>query len=146
MAGRTWHEISDSRGDASHTGAIAAVRAVLSRSDADYGTQFRTLTLERLTKVLQTYWPAMLRGDQASATVCLKAIKDMRDVTGIDMPARVEHSGPEGSPIQHQVVTLDVGDIADALQTLRDAGAIRVETNGHSDAALDALYPAQANS
>ena len=88
----------------------------------------------------------MLRGDQSSATVCLKTIKDMRDVTGIDMPARVEHSGPEGNPIQHQVVTIDVGDIEDALATLRDAGAIRVEANGHSDIALDALYPAQADS
>ena len=49
------------------------------------------------------------------------------------------------APIQHQVVTLDVGDIEDALTTLRDAGAIRVETNGHSATALDALYPAQAD-
>ena len=145
MAGRTWHEIADSLGYASTSGAVAAVRAVLSRSDADYGTQFRTLTLERLTKILQTYWPAMLRGDQSSATVCLKAIKDMRDVTGIDMPARMEHSGPDGSPIQHQVMTLDIGDISEALTTLRDAGAIRVESNGHSDTALDALYPAQAD-
>ena len=145
MAGRTWQEIADALGYASHTGAIAAVKAVLARSVADYGHSFRTLTLERLTKILQTYWPAMLRGDQSSATVCLKTIKDMRDVTGIDMPARVEHSGPEGNPIQHQVVTIDVGDIEDALTTLRDAGAIRVETNGHSDAALDALYPAQAD-
>ena len=146
MAGRTWQEIADALGYASHTGAIAAVKTVLARSDADYGNSFRTLTLERLTKILQTYWPAMLRGDQSSATVCLKTIKDMRDVTGIDMPARVEHSGPEGNPIQHQVVTIDVGDIEDALATLRDAGAIRVEANGHSDIALDALYPAQADS
>ena len=146
LAGRTWQEIADALGYASTGGAVAAVKTVLSRSDADYGDSFRTLTLERLTKILQTYWPAMLRGDQSSATVCLKTIKDMRDVTGIDMPARVEHSGPEGNPIQHQVVTLDVGDIEDALATLRDAGAIRVEANGHSEIALDALYPAQADS
>ena len=91
---------------------------------------------------MSVYWPGMLDGDVSAAKICLQTIKDMREVTGLDMPAKVEHSGPEGSPIQHQVVTLDVGDITDALQTLRDAGAIRVERNGHSDVALDQLYPA----
>ena len=145
MAGRTWQEIAGTLGYASHAGAIAAVKTVLARTDSDYGDRFRTLTLERLTKVLQTFWPTMLRGDATAASVCLKAIKDMRDVTGVDIPARVEHSGPDGRPIQHQGVTLDVGDITEALSTLRDAGAVRMETNGHSDTALDIVYPTQAN-
>ena len=33
--------------------------------------------------------------------------------------------------IQKQVVTLDSGDVTEALQILVDAGAIRMEPNGH---------------
>jgi hypothetical protein len=94
---------------------------------------------------METYWPTMLQGDISSAKVCLTAMKDMRELLGLDAASRVEHSGPEGTPIQHQVVTLDVGDITDALNALRDAGAIRVERNGHSDLALDGVHSAQAD-
>jgi hypothetical protein len=145
LGGISWSRIAKHLGYASHAGAINAVHTILSRTDYEDAKGFRTLTLERLTRIMAVYWPGMLDGDIPSAKICLQTIKDMREVTGTDTPARVEHSGPEGSPIQHQVVTLDVGDIADALNTLRDAGAVRVETNGHSDAALDQLYPAPAD-
>ena len=59
---------------------------------------------------------------------------------GVDMPARVEHSGPDGNPIRHEVVTIDIGDITEALRTLQDAGAIRMESNGHHPPALDAVH------
>ena len=64
---------------------------------------------------------------------------------GVDMPARVEHSGPDGNPIRHEVVTIDIGDITEALKTLQDAGAIRVETNGYYPPALDALHTPSAH-
>jgi hypothetical protein len=70
----------------------------------------------------------------------------MREVTGIDMPERVEHSGPDGNPIQHQVVTLDVGDITEALSTLRDVGVVRLADNGHDSSAVVDVYPSQADS
>ena len=141
----SWTKIAKKLGYASHAGAINAVSTILSRTDYEETNHFRSLTLERLTRIMSVYWPGMLEGDVPSAKICLQTIKDMREVAGLDMPAKVEHSGPEGSPIQHQVVTLDVGDITDALQALRDAGAVRVEANGHSDAALDQLYPAPAD-
>ena len=34
-------------------------------------------------------------------------------------------------PIQQQAVTLDFGDVTEVLQVLADAGAIRMEPNGH---------------
>ena len=142
LGGASWTKIAKKLGYASHAGAINAVSTILSRTDYEDAKHFRSLTLERLTRIMSVYWPGMLDGDVSAAKICLQTIKDMREVTGLDMPAKVEHSGPEGSPIQHQVVTLDVGDITNALNALRDAGAVRVEANGHSDAALDQLYPA----
>ena len=146
MAGRTWQEIADALGYADHSGAVRAVQDSLQKTLGAPSAEFRELTLERLTKILQVQWPNMLRGEVPAAKLCLQTIGDMRQLMGVDMPSRVEHSGPEGNPIQHEVVTLDLGDITEALTTLQDAGAIRVEPNGHAPIALDGIHTAQADS
>ena len=138
LAGRTWQEIADALGYSSHPSAIDAVKTALRKPLDEPSAEFRQLTLERLTKILQVQWPNMLRGEVQAAKICLQAIGDMRQLMGVDTPSRVA----EGSPIQHQVVTLDIGDITEALSTLRDAGAIRVESNGHNPVAVDGVHTA----
>ena len=145
MAGRTWQEIAEHLGYKSHTGAYEAVKVALSRSNHEAAFDYRNLTLGRLTKILQVHWPLMLQADPVASKLCLQTIKDMRDLMGLDSPARLEHTGADGAPIQHEVMTLDVGDITQAIEVLRDAGAVRLETNGHSTASLDGIYPPQAD-
>ena len=145
MAGLTWEAIAKRLGYTHHTSAIYAVRAALERSLEEPSAEFRALTLKRLTKILNTHWPRMERGEIPAANVCLKTIKDMRELMGVDMPARVEHTGAGGAPIQHEVVTIDIGDIRDALATLQDVGAIRMETNGYHQPALESLHTPQAD-
>ena len=145
MAGRTWQEIAEHLGYKSHTGAYEAVKVALSRSNHEAAFDYRNLTLGRLTKILQVHWPLMLQADPVASKLCLQTIKDMRDLMGLDSPARLEHTGADGAPIQHEVMTLDVGDITQAIEGLRDAGAVRLETNGHSTASLDGIYPPQAD-
>ena len=142
MAGRTWQEIADSVGYKSHSGAIAAVESALQRTLQPSASEYRALTLERLTKVLQVHWPLMLQADAVSTRLCLQVIGDIRQLMGIDSPARVEHTGADGAPIQHEVMTLDVGDIAEALSVLRDSGAVRVEANGYAPAIVDGFHTA----
>ena len=145
MAGRTWSEIAEHLGYKSHTGAIEAVKVALARSNHEATADYRNLTLGRLTKVLQVHWPLMLQADPISSKLCLQTIKDMRELMGLDSPTRLEHTGADGAPIQHEVMTLDVGDITQAIEVLRDAGAVRLETNGHSPASLDGIHPTQTN-
>ena len=145
MAGRTWQEIAEHLGYKSHTGAYEAVKVALSRSNHEAVGDYRSLTLGRLTKILQVHWPAMLQGDPASSKLCLNTIKDMRELMGLDSPVRLEHTGADGSPIQHEVLTLDIGDITEAITVLRDAGAVRLETNGHAPTSLDGIHTTQAN-
>lgn len=142
MAGRTWVEIADNLGYSNHTGAIAAVKTALAKTLEEPSAHYRALTLERLTKILQVHWPLMLQADPTSTKLCLQAIKDVRDLLGLDSPTRMEHSGPDGEPIRHEVVTIDIGDIREALSVLHDAGVVRVESNGHAPTALDGLHPA----
>ena len=142
MAGRTWQEIADHLGYKSHTGAYEAVKVALSRSNHEAAEDYRSLTIGRLTKILQVHWPLMLQADNNSTRLCLQTIKDMREVLGLDSPSKFEHTGADGAPIRHEVITLDIGDIAEAISVLRDAGAVRLESNGHSPATVDTLYPA----
>jgi hypothetical protein len=142
MAGRTWQEIGNTLGYANHTGAIAAVKTALRSSLQPPADHFRALTLERLSKILQVHWPLMLQADAASTRLCLQVIGDIRELMGLDSPARVEHTGADGAPIQHEVMTLDVGDIAEAISVLRDSGVVRVETNGQAPVIVDGLHTA----
>ena len=146
MAGRTWQEIADALGYADHSGAVRAVQDSLQKTLGVPSAEFRELTLERLTKILQVQWPSMLRGEVPAAKLCLQTIGDMRQLMGVDMPSKVEHSGPDGNPIQHEVVTLDIGDVTAALTTLQNAGASRMEPNGHAPVALDGIHTAQTDS
>ena len=142
MAGRTWIEIADTLGYSNHSGAIAAVKTALDKTLQEPAEHYRALTLERLTKIMQVHWPFMLQADPTSTRLCLQAIKDVRDLLGLDSPTRMEHSGPDGEAIRHEVVTIDIGDIREALSVLHDAGVVRVESNGHSATPLDGLHPA----
>ena len=141
MAGRTWQEIADHLGYKSHTGAYEAVKVALSRSNHEAAADYRSLTIGRLTKILQVHWPLMLQADNNSTRLCLQTIKDMREVLGLDSPSKFEHTGADGAPIRHEVITLDIGDIAEAISVLRDAGAVRLESNGLAPVTVDALNP-----
>ena len=137
MAGRTWQEIADNLGYTNHTGAIAAVKTALAKTLEEPAAHYRALTLERLSKIIQVHWPLMLQADPTSTRLCLQAIKDTRELLGLDSPTKYEHSGPDGGPIRQEVLTLDVADIAEAISVLHDAGAIRVESNGYHPSPVD---------
>ena len=137
MAGRTWQEIADNLGYTNHTGAIAAVKTALAKTLQEPSAHYRALTLARLSKIIQVHWPLMLQADPTSTRLCLQAIKDMRDLLGLDSPTKHEYSGPDGGPIRQEVLTLDVADIAEAISVLNNAGAVRVESNGYHPSPVD---------
>ena len=146
MAGRTWQEIAEHLGYANHSGAIAAVRTALSKTLQEPAENFRAMQLERLEKIIQVYWPMMLRGDIAGGNMCLKAIKDLRDMLRLDSPTKIEYSGPDGSPIRHEVITLDAGDITDAIKALEEAGVVRVDsTESGNGTIVDAVHSPSTN-
>ena len=142
LAGRTWQEIANTVGYRDHSGAVRAVESALQRTLQEPSDSYRALTLERLTKVLQVFWPNMLQGDYPAAKMVLQTLTDIRKLMGLDSPVQVEHGG-SGIPIQHEVVSIDVADISEALEVLANAGAVRVESNGHQpNGALDTIYSA----
>lgn len=145
MAGRTWQEIADSLQYRGHSGAIAAVDKALERTLTPPAESYRALTLERLTKILQVFWPMMLQGDYNAARTVIQTIQDIRKLLGLDAPTQVEHGG-NGVPIAHEVVNINFGDITGALEILANVGAIRLDSNGSVPVGtVDDVYTPQAD-
>ena len=90
MAGRRWEEIRDALGYRTYTAAIMAVQALLDRTAKEPAERFRTLTLERLTKVVQVFYPAMVSGDERAGMMVLRAVADIRQLLGLDAPVKVQ--------------------------------------------------------
>jgi phage terminase small subunit len=118
-----WHKLPaiDARIDAIQDEAIADVRRYL-RSTA--------MKAARQLVKLQTE----LASDRA-ASARVAATKDHLDRAGLKPATRLEHTGPEGGPIEHDLAQRIVGDpaaVALAQQLLRraagrDAGDVRVD-------------------
>jgi len=146
MAGRTYDEIAAQMGYSNHSSALYAVKKALEKTLEAPAAQYRALTLERLTKVLQVFWPAMLGGDDDAARTVLHALRDIRQLMGLDAPQKLEHGGDPDRPIRHQVVSVELGDVESALRVLADAGAIRMEpANPQLKHPLDDIYPPSTN-
>ena len=127
MAGRRWQEIAQAVGYASHSGAIAAVNAALEKTLKEPADRHRALTIERLTKLLATYWPAMLAGvthvegtnqwvlnDTKAAGVCLGAIDRIRALLGLDAKAPVPGSSRDNPLWTQSTDAIDLSGATDA--------------------------------
>ncbi len=90
MAGHHWDVIAREAGYASHSGAIAAVEAALQRTLRPSADSLRALTAERLTKILQVFWPRMIHSDEDAAKICFRALADLRALLGLDAPIKVQ--------------------------------------------------------
>ena len=98
MAGRRWREIAMTLGYADHSGAVRAVEAILRRTQAEGAELYRTLTVERLTKILQVLWPRMLAGDLPATDRVLRVLEQVRALLGLDAPQRIDMGGATVAP------------------------------------------------
>ena len=146
LQGHTLQHIAGELGYSSHGGVHYAIQKALESLTYEKVEDFRKLTLERLTRILNIYWPSVENRSVPETRLVLEVLQQMRQVAGTDQPSRVEHSGPEGSPIKHEVITLDVTEVTGAFNALADAGVLRLETPGSdTPATVDAVYSAPSD-
>lgn len=120
MAGRTLAEIAKMLGYANHAGADYAIKTALRKTLEPTAAEFRSLALERLTKVLQVHWPAMLQHDEKASILVLRTIKDIRELLGLDAPQKLD--------IRMQVEELALQYGLSPEELLREAQAIIIES------------------
>ena len=88
----------------------------------------------------------MLQGDYAAARTVMQATADIRKLMGLDSPIQVEHGG-SGVPIQHEMVSIELGDVTEALRVLAEVGAIRMAPDTPQlEGGVDGVYPAYSDS
>lgn len=124
MAGRRWQEIADALGYKTRQGPMMAVEAALKRTLQAPTDQWRALTSERLTKVLQVFWPRMLQGDEKAADRVLKAIEALSRLLGLDAPVRQVVTGEGGGPVKVAALVVTPQTLAEAIASLQAAGVL----------------------
>ena len=104
LAGATFDEIAKQLGFAFKSGAQKAYRAALHNPGRESRVEARQLTRLRYERLLLTWWPKAIAGeDKATCHVC-NLLADLRSLDALDLPRRhrMEHAGEGGGPIQLQ--------------------------------------------
>lgn len=135
LAGMDWQSIADQTGYASPGAACTAVNEALKihlREQNDLVDQYRTIQIAQYDRLQAAFWPkAITEKDPKAAEVVLKCIAGRSKLTGTEMPARTELTGPGGGPIALTTASMDefeallsAGDVpaGEEDQDLEDAG------------------------
>lgn len=94
--------------------------------------------LERVDFVLRSLAPKVARGDDKAASAYLRALSRRAALLGLDAPSRSELSGPDGSPIAHEIASTEPAALgarlgaaaARAAREPDDAPAREADTDG----------------
>ncbi len=145
MAGRTLSEIAETLHYANHQGADAAIKAALRKTLQPTADEFRSLALERIEKVLQIHWPLMLQKDERSSVLVLRAIKDMRELLGLDAPVKLDVMLQEIKVEVYTVVVQGVIGLFNEANQLPDPEQRRVLFAVGMDRLVAAGFPEAGN-
>jgi hypothetical protein len=126
--------------------------AEIRRSDTEAVEQEYTLQKSRYERLLLRWWSQATGPDDTQAAratgIVLDILRRIDSIGGLvpDKPL-IQLNQDNRQIIQSESIRIDIADISEALTVLRDAGAIRLEPNGHQlNGALDGVYTAPSDS
>lgn len=122
--GATYRAIADALGYRGPQGAQAAVESALKLTLQEPADRVRQLELERLDTMVLALWSGVRGGDLGTIDRMLKLMKRRAELLGLDMPVKLEHTGPDGGPIKtHSEVIVTGADLIAGFAVLVDVGA-----------------------
>lgn len=98
-AGKTLEQIANELGYASKSGAAKALSVALQKTIQEPADELRTLESQRLDALLHSLWPNALSGDTRAIDTCLRVMDRRAKLLGLDAPAKLEHTGEDGGPL-----------------------------------------------
>lgn len=135
LAGMDWQSIADQTGYASPGAACTAVNEALKihlREQNELVEELRAVEIARYDRLQAAFWPkAITEKDPKAAEVVLKCIAGRTKLTGTEMPARTELTGPGGGPIALAATSMD------EFEALLAAGDITTPADPDSASAGD---------
>jgi hypothetical protein len=101
LAGATFEDIARQLGYASKCGALKAYRAALNVPTQESRVEARQLCRLRYERLLLTWWPKAIAGDERASDRVCNLLADLRELDALDLPRRhrLEHAGKNGGPI-----------------------------------------------
>ena len=125
--------------------------AEVRKDDTKAVEQEYALQKSRYERLLLRWWSQATGPDDTLAAratgIVLDILRRLDTIGGLvpDKPL-IQLNQHNQQIIQHESIRIDIGDVTAALGVLADAGAIRLEPNGHVvNGSLDSLYPPSAN-
>jgi hypothetical protein len=123
-AGLTWQRIAEEVGYADHTGAYAAYKRALKRTQQQPADELRFAELDRIDRLQLALWPKAMKGDNASVNTIVRLMERRARLLGLDTPIKV----------QNEVMVLDGGDLDERVRQFAYLIAeARIAALGHSD-------------
>lgn len=106
IRGLSFHKIGKALG-ISHVQAWNDYQRVmrdLHALEIEKGTQLRDIETRRLDHMLAKLEPGIDAGDAQAIQAALAISKRRAALWGLDAPAKLEHSGPDGKPIEKRII------------------------------------------
>ena len=120
LAGASYAQIGE-RLKCTRTSAFRYVQAALRLHTYEAVAEVRRIEEMRLDRLLMTYWPMAVRGDQKAADYVLRLMERRADLLGLDEPRRMTISIEEQARMVSEANGLP---FEDALEAVKAAEAI----------------------
>lgn len=111
-AGLTWSRIAEEVGYADHTGAYAAYKRAIKRTQQQPADELREQELDRIDRLQVALWQQGLKGDIRAISTILRLMERRAKLLGLDKPIRIEQ----------EITTWDGNDSID--RAVRDLAAL----------------------
>lgn len=134
-AGLTWQRIAQEVGYADHSGAYAAYKRAIKRTQQQPADELREQELDRIDRLQLAAWPKAMQGHVQSIAVICRLMERRARLLGLDMPIKIEQD----------VTTWEGGDSID--RAVRDlANLFRLNAQNSSGESAVAGDTSQAES
>lgn len=119
-AGFTWQRIAEQTGYADHTGAYAAYKRAIKRTQQQPADELREQELDRIDRLQLAIWRNAMGGDTKAILTIVRLMERRAKLLGLDMPIKIEQ----------EVTMWDGGESID--RAVRDLAALLTANNADS--------------
>ena len=89
-AGLTWQRIADEVGYADHTGAYAAYKRAIRRTQQQPADELREQELDRIDRLQLAAWPNAMKGSEKAILAIVRLMERRAKLLGLDAPTRIQ--------------------------------------------------------
>lgn len=118
--GYTWARIAEATGYKDHTGAYAAYKRAIKRTQQQPADELREQELDRIDRLQLALWPNAMKGNTSAISTIIRLMERRSKLLGLDMPVKIEQ----------EITTWTGGETID--RAVKDLAALLTANNANS--------------